>query len=87
MGMPFHDAIPVNRIAGAAGGFDAAARPAGPRPAREPGRATVNISEETAMRLAREKLSRAMTRKLAYGAGGEIKATPSRPGALFSAKA
>jgi len=85
--MPFHDAIPVNRIAGAAGGFEAAERRGRPGSAREPGRATVNISEETAMRLAREKLSRAMTRKLAYGAGGEVKATPSMPGTLFSAKA
>ncbi|WP_309016867.1 hypothetical protein [Pelagicoccus sp. SDUM812003] len=49
-------------------------------------RQSVNISEETMMRLARSKLARAMTRKLAYNQQGAIESRLPA-GSQFSARA
>lgn len=86
--MSFESAIPLNRIAyGADAGFDSSQRSAGmPRTRSASMKQSVNISEDTMMRLARAKLSRAVSQKLAYNQQGSLGSEYS-VGGFLSAKA
>ncbi len=88
--MSFDSAIPINRVAyGQAPRFDvkqdgrgAQQGPKGETKARQ----SVNISEDTLLRQARSRLSRAMLQKAAYNRTGQFSGEPA-VGQLLSAKA
>ncbi len=86
--MAFSNAIPLNRIAyGEAAGFSMKSRQQWqPRSGDGAPRQSVNISEETMLKIARDKLSRAVGHKLSYNRSGAF--AEERPvGQLLSAKA
>lgn len=89
--MSFENAIPLNRVAyGRAAEFDLGAheRGGGGRRSAPEGQArqSVNISEDSMMRMARAKLSRMVSLRLGYDQRGAI-ASEAVVGSLLSAKA
>ena len=88
--MSFDSAIPVNRIAyGRNDSFDQGSRGRGAYGSKDESswsRQSVNISQDTLLKVARAKLNRMVDQKRAYGPQGVI-AMPQPVGSLFSAKA
>lgn len=88
--MSFDSAIPVNRVAyGRNDSFDQGSRGRGTHERREGtpnSRQSVNISQDTLLKVARAKLNRMVDHKRGYGPQGAIAAEPT-VGTLFSQKA
>jgi len=88
--MSFDSAIPVNRIAyGQAADFDQGSREERAYRQKEDHsapRQSVNISQETMLKVARAKLGRMVNQKMGYNQQGALSAEPS-VGSLLSAKA
>lgn len=85
--MTFVDAIPVKSTSESGFGFKGSMHrnPAKPR-ASGAGRQSVNVSRETMVRVAREKLLRAVTSKISYNRFGEFDQAP-QTGTLLNVKA
>lgn len=88
--MSFDTAIPVNRIAyGQSPRFDLQSEDRGMRQGSNGSRGakqSVNISQDTLLRIAKARLSRAVHSKLAYNSAGRFDAEPL-VGQLLSVKA
>lgn len=89
--MSFEGAKPVNRVTyGRAAEFDLGARQRGGNQASggrwDESRQSVNISEDTLMRVARAKLSRMVSHRLGYGPQGALASEPT-VGSALSTKA
>lgn len=88
--MSFEDAVPVSRIAyGRDVDFDLGSRAGGQRGAKDLGkerRQSVNISEDTLLRVARAKLGRMVDLRRGYNQSGAIEVGPA-VGSLLSVKA
>lgn len=86
--MAFTDAVKLNNVSRGHARYGYATPGARPQQERRSGssRQSVNISEETLLRLARQRLSRAVGSKLSYDRSGAFE-TEARVGSLLDARA